>query len=151
MLTFQLERGTSIYGQLDVLGVAHYNDITPDKDKMPYGIDGPYYQALDGLGMLQTLTARRDGNIVGYCVVVVKPHPHYRTVLCGFEDAYFLLPEERKGRTGLKMLQESLAALRRRGVKKAFFHSKCHKDLASLFRYLRFTHCDEVWSLWLGD
>ena len=151
MLTFQLERAVSIAKELEALALEHWEDVALDKDKMPFGLDILYYEVLDKCNMLQTLTARRDGVIVGYCLVVIRPHPHNRTVLCGFEDAYFLATAERKGRLGLQLLKESLKALKRRGVKKVFFHSKCHKDLAALFKYLKFKHCDEVWSFWLED
>lgn len=64
-----------------------------------------------------------QGSLVGYCLAYTCKHQHYDIVV-GNHDAFYLLPEYRKGTTALKMmtLVEQEAALR--GAVQFFWHAK---------------------------
>lgn len=151
MITFQLEDWETYYRDCQSLWREHYEEVAVDKGNMVFGPDVSFYQFLGKNGGLQILTARSAGRMVGYCLVMVKPHPHYRAVLCGFEDSYFLSKPERKGMTGVRLIQRSVTALRARGVKKVFFMSKEAKPLEAIFRRLGFSPSDRVWAMWIGE
>lgn len=81
-------------------------------------------------------------------MVIVRKHMHY-DLLCGFEDAFFLSPKERKGLAGVRLLRETAKAAKARGVQKLFWHSKTIKPLGTLFERLGYVKSDEIYSKWL--
>lgn len=152
MITFCLETWTSFRADpaTPTLWLEHYAELAGDKDRMPMGVDEKFYEFLEANGMLTLMAARREGRLVGYCLVSVRPHPRYRTVLCGFEDCYFLTASERKGSTGVRLISKTLAALTARGVKKVFFMTKLSHNHSKLFERLGFSPSDLVLSKWIG-
>lgn len=149
MLTFQVESWAAYRAECGALWREHYDEIARDKDRMPMRPDEALYEALDAAGSLHVLTARDAGLMVGYQITVVRPHPHYADVLCGFEDAYFLSAPYRKGMAGVKMIRAAVDTLRARGVRKVFFHTKAFKNLGRIFEFLGFVKSDEIYSRWV--
>lgn len=156
-VVFAVERWAEYFADCGDLWREHYDEIGSDKSKMPMRPDAARFQFLDETGQLLIITARRDGKMVGYLVVVVCPHPHYADVLCGFEDAYFLTSAERKGsgmnfrsQTGVRLIQEGTRVLALAGVKKVFFHTKESRNLGVVFRRLGFKKSDEIYTTWIG-
>lgn len=147
MLTFQLEPWYVFWRDGEDLWREHYAEIGNKDYEMD--VDSTLYQAFENAGQLQVLTARKDGRIIGYVVMLVRKHPHYN-ILCGFEDAYFLTKVERKGLTGVRLLNEAIKCAKVRGVKRVFFHSKVLKDLRRIFTRLGFKHSDELWAKDIG-
>lgn len=152
MITFHLENWFC-YRQdpsVETLWAEHYAELAGDKQRMPLGIDEGFYEFLASRGMLSVVCARKAGVLVGYCLVLCKPHPRYRSVLCGFEDCYFLTAAERGEGAGKGLIEAALAALIARGCKRAYFMTKLSHDHGKLFEALGFTACDRVYTKWLG-
>lgn len=152
IVTFHLEtwRDYASDPACEALWAEHYAEIAGDKS-LPMGPDGPFFSFCDANGMLQLLTARRAGTMIGYCILLVKPHPHYRSVLCGFEDSYFLTQSERQGWTGVRLIKESLKALRKRGARRAYFMTKLDHDVSRLFSRLGGKESDRVFQFNLEE
>lgn len=150
MISLAVESWDTYYADAALPGLwaEHFAELGPQQGYSAPAPDVPYFKALDSMGMLQIVVARKRGVMIGYSLMVVKRHPHY-TVLCGFEDAYFLASAERKGMAGVRLLLSTLHHLRKRGAKKAFFMTKKLADMSRLFKRLGFEHTDEVFSLWL--
>lgn len=151
MITHQVEPWASYRRDCDTLWVEHYDEIAGDKARMPMRPDEALFRNLEAAGQLQIMTAREAGKLVGYMLFAVRPHPHYADVLCGFEDSYFLSAPYRRGMAGVRLIRESLAALKRRGVKRVFIHTKKAKDIGRVLAFLGLTHSDEIYSAWIGD
>jgi len=148
-LIYRLETWAEYYRDCQELWKEHYEEIAVDKDRMPMMADVEYYEACDRVGYLQIMTARDDGKMAGYVITLVKGHPHYASVLCGFEDMYFLSKPYRGGWTGVRLITEALKRLKARGVRKVFFHTKAFKNLGPLFERLGFKKTDEIYARWL--
>lgn len=152
-ITFQLESWDAFYSDPDLFTLwnEHYQELDEAHQyKMEMGPDVRTYKVLDAQGSLLVLTARSAGRLVGYCLAVVKRHPHYPT-LCGFEDSYYLTPAHRRGMAGVRLISRMNAELRRRGCQRAYWMSKKFKKLEKLFLFLKMTEMDSVFCLWLGD
>ena len=143
MISYQLEPLFTFVPNLAPLMEEHYKEIG-DSSLEPH-LDLPLYQGFETGGNLPILTVREDGKMIGYVVVFVKQHPHYKE-LCGFEDAYFLSSQARKRGVGREMIEKMLEHLKARGVKKVFFHSKKKSSHKELFTTLGFGHSDEIWA-----
>lgn len=141
MVTFQLEPWALFQRDAEDLWYIHAAAIGAS---LPPALDGTFYQFLESSGQLMILTARRAGCIVGYVMVLVRRHPHY-DVLCGFEDAYFLLRSERRGRVGIRMIQRAIEECKARGCKRVFFHEKEAASLPRFFSHLGFSADSTIW------
>lgn len=150
MITYHLESWQDYVNDpmLEELWLEHYGEIAEDKS-MPMRPDKAFFAFCAGNGMLQLMTVRKAGVMVGYCIVVVRLHPHY-SVLCGFEDSYFLTLAERRGLVGYKLFRNMLASLAARGVKRVFFMTKLRHDVGKLLARLGMTECDRVYTMALA-
>ena len=147
MITYQVEPWERYYRDPDRerLWKAHYEEFKPfHHSLMPFGPDIESYEAYERLGVLQTLVARDDGRMVGYCLVVVKRHMHYNC-RCGFEDSYYVHPDWRKGLAGVKLIRRSIEALRARGVLVSFWMTKEFNTIELILARLGMRKCDTLW------
>jgi GNAT superfamily N-acetyltransferase len=88
-----------------------------------------------------------DGNdVIGYVIFMVQPHLHYKTCLTAFEDIYYLKPEYRKGRTGIRMFKYAEEVLKSVGVNRIIMHTKVHLDNSRLFEYLGYKNSDKLFT-----
>ena len=62
------------------------------------------YANLDAAGILRIFTARDDGELVGYFVLMVNQSIHYQDHLFANNDVLFVLPDSRAGATGYKLI-----------------------------------------------
>jgi GNAT superfamily N-acetyltransferase len=152
MITFALEPWRDFVNdpQRETLWREHYDELAGDKARMPLGVDNVYYSFLDMNGMLQITTARSAGVLVGYVLMVVKPHPRYCTVLTAFEDCYFLTLGERKKGVGARLVDEAERNARARGAKLCYFMTKLAADHSELFKAAGYKATDLVFAKWIG-
>ncbi len=157
-LTFQVERFGQYQSDAEPLQLEHWREIASDKDRMPIGIDLHRFSLLDATGQLLICTARRGGWLIGYVAYVVCAHPHYATVTCAFEDAYFLTASERTGnglsfrkQVGVRLIEFSLERAKDRGAKQVKFHTKEIRSVAAVLKRLGMKKTDEIYTMWLEN
>lgn len=150
MITFALERFSDVYGDLLPLLEGHYAEISTHKD---YGIplqpQVQVYRARELDGSLMMTIGREAGRIVAYFVCFIGPALHYSSCLTCLPDIFYVTPERRKGRTGLRMFRFVEAELRRRGVRRWAAGCKTQHDASALFRYLDFQPVETIYEKWL--
>jgi GNAT superfamily N-acetyltransferase len=66
--------------------------------------------------LLRIYTGRDYGRLIGYSIFTVHKGVHYSTSLEADEDLLFVLPEHRKGRFGLQLMQYAESQLAAEGV-----------------------------------
>lgn len=159
MITFQTERWRDISREMQPLLRRQWEEIALDRETIPYDPDWEHYAEIDRNLRFHITTARdidrgslaagrsadrahrseaKDirGPIVGWYACVVSPHPHYKTTLFSFLDLFYVLPEYRKGTTGLMLFERTEEFMRQRGVKQMIAISKCHMPIDPLFERL---------------
>ena len=83
---------------------ANYEELCVTKD-FPLIPDYEVYERVAKSGNITCIVCMDDDEVVGYAIFLIQPHLHYKTCLTAFEDIYYLKPEYRKGRTGIKMFK----------------------------------------------
>lgn len=151
MKTYQAEAWAAFREDVRVLLPQHWEEIALDRAKVPLDVDWPRYDALAAAGALHCVTAREDGRLIGYHVAIVSGHLHYASTLHGFTDVYFLLPEARAGRTGLRLFQEVERQMRALGVKKLFTGTKLHLDQSRLLEHLGYRRTEYLYTKLIGE
>lgn len=148
-VTFMIEPWSSYYPECIPLWEEHYAEFEPVHERrLEMCPDVAAYEALDRQGMLHILVARSAGRMVGYHLVVTRPHIHYAKSMCGFEDSYFLSKPFRRGRTGIRLFTEMFKHLDRIGVARSFYMTKEFNSIGVLLQRLGLQKIDTVWARW---
>jgi GNAT superfamily N-acetyltransferase len=126
MLSFQVETWADIWRDGQELFRQHYDELALHKDAMPMGLDNDFYSDLQARNYLLVVTARRDGRLIGYYMaIVINHHPHNKEGgKVSTTDFFYILPRERRGGAGVKLLKTSVDELKKQGVKKATISTK---------------------------
>jgi hypothetical protein len=117
-------------------------------DEVPMDVDFDRYYAMATVGILQCLTARADGLMVGYAFALVGPHLHHNGTLFSIEDMYWLDPLYREGMNGYKMLKAFDEGLQERGVKVSYISETLLRDrpIGPMLKRLGYEPNQTVWA-----
>ncbi len=151
MITYHVESFEERLSELKVLLPDHYQELALNQDKVPLDPQYDVYISRERQGGLIFVTAREDGELVGYFIGFVAAGLHYKTCLTCNMDIFFIRKDKRKGRAGVRLFQFVMQELKRRGVQRWFVGSKLHADASALFKYLKFEPCETYYTMWLGD
>jgi len=148
---YQLEDLASVRGEVDELFYKHWEEIAVNKDKIKLNPDWSFYETLDSMGLLGVYTIRESGTLVGYFVVVAKPHPHYKDHVFAVNDIIYIDPNYRKGLAGFKLIKFVEKDLKTRGVSVLVINTKVHKPFDVLLERLGFQNVERAYSKFIGE
>jgi len=131
--------------EMKVLFPLHYDELCVTKD-FPLSPDYDAYKRLADAGMLRCITVRADEEVIGYAIFVIQPHLHYMTCKTAFEDIYYIRPDFRKGRVGIRLFKYAEEVLKGIGVNRIIMHTKIHMDNSKLFEYLGYKWTDKLFT-----
>ena len=151
MITFETESFTENLAELKVILPLHYEELALEQDKVPLSPQYEIYEAREKAGELLYVTARENGELIGYFIGFVAPGLHYKTCLTCTMDIFYIHPEHRGSNFGFKLFNFVEKKLLARGVKRWFVGSKVHLDASWLFKKLGFSPCETTQSKYLGD
>lgn len=146
MITYQREEWKSCLSEMERLWPLHWQEVAADKDVIPLEPNYQMYDMIDQTGQLHVVTARCDGNLIGYHVSIVRPHLHYKSSLSSFTDMYFVHPDHRKGMVGVKLFKEAEKSLKQRGVQKMFTGTKLSLDMGRIFERLGWRETERLYT-----
>lgn len=131
--------------ELKELFPLHYEELCVTKD-FPLSPDYDAYKRLADAGMLRCITVRADEEVIGYAIFIIQPHLHYMTCKTAFEDIYYIRPDFRKGRVGIRLFKYAEEVLKGIGVNRIIMHTKIHMDNSKLFEYLGYKWTDKLFT-----
>jgi GNAT superfamily N-acetyltransferase len=140
-VTFQIETIDVWSRDFAPLFVQQWRELGLDQDLKP-DFDFEKMRLLEQAGCFVAITARNDGQPIGYVIALFSTHLHYKSSPKMFiVDAYYLLPEFRNG-IGAKMLKYAEAAAKTLGAIKIYLTCKVHQDHSELFKALGYKLSD---------
>jgi GNAT superfamily N-acetyltransferase len=142
---YKCEDFFDILPELQNIFPLHYDELCVTKD-FPLDPDYDQYKRINDAKLLACVTCRCDDELIGYIVFFLQPHIHYRTCLTAFEDMYFVKPEYRKGRLGIRLFQYAEKVLKEIGINRIILHTKVHLDNSRLFEYLGYKNSDKIYT-----
>ena len=147
MITYQYESWKTFGPDGEKLFPLHWEELALDKETIKPCCDHEKYQKLDEMGMLHVTTVRFHGVLVGYAINFLLENMHYKGAgLMAVSDMYFLLPQFRKGITGIRLFRTMEAGLKEKGVVRAATSCKVHKDHEELFVKLGWRFSDKTFT-----
>lgn len=122
----------------------HYQELSVTKH---YKLNPCFdlYKANEKNGKCRVILCKNDNEIIGYIIFFIDVNLHYKDCLLATEDIYYLKPEYRKGRTGIKMFKFAEEYLKSLGVNMIKYSTKVHSDNSKLFEYLGFSFTEKVY------
>jgi GNAT superfamily N-acetyltransferase len=150
-LSFQVEPFAAFVEEVKPLLPRHWEELALDKETVPLDPDYQRYANLDAIGALSVVTARENGRLVGYSIMVVQPGLHYQSCLEARMDIFWLAPEVRGRMGGVRLFRAVERELRRRGVQRIYAGSKLHKDSSRLFLALGYRPIEQWFSKMLTE
>jgi hypothetical protein len=160
MITAHVERLQDNLEELKPLFDPHWQELALNQDKVPLDPQYEVYLQREAVGQVLCVVLRESGKIIAYFIGFVMPGLHNRTCLTMQMDIFWLHPDHRDG-DSLEQLEAHMHALelfqavrdeaRRRGVQRAFYGSKLHKDAGRVFEELGMIEVERYYSQWLGD
>jgi len=134
------------------LSLEKYEDITDDIDGLyndavdeilvgcpfKHEVDHDQFIALDNAGLLQLVTARDDGKLVGFHATSILNDIFYKDKKTAFVLMYYLSKPYRGG-GGFKMFKYADDLFKHKNVDRSFMSRKIHLDNEGLFKRLGYT------------
>ncbi len=154
-LVYQWERFGLIAKELPVLIRQHWEEVETNRDTVPLDPHWDRYFEYDLLDILNVLTVRANGVLVGYLFVLVFPHLHHHSTMWAQTDLFWLNPAYREGWAGVRMFREMETHIKGRGAKvvkvvvKLFFEAE-RGTLGKLLKRLGYVNDETVWSKFIG-
>ena|SRR5882724_1826181 len=149
-VTFQRERLAPIVRELMPLLQADWEENGVDRAKVPLNFDYNRYLDYDLTAILQIVTARDEGVLVGYVMAFVHPHIDHAGMGWAILTWYWLFPEYRHGGIGRGMLEGMLGFLREARVSVVEASEKVAAK-HGLFERLGFSPVDTIYRKLLED
>lgn len=128
----------------------HWEMVALNKGQIKLNPDWKEYARLDAAGVLRIFTARDNGKLVGYCVLLVNTSIHYSDHKFASNDVVFVLPEYRAGATGYKLIKYAEDHCRDDGVSLMMINTKVHIPFDSLMIGMGFELIERIYSKFLG-
>lgn len=154
MTVIAAESFMQIYPELLPLFELHWKELALYKDKMPLYPRLAAYDALERLGELITLTARQNGELVGYFVVHYGPGMHYAGTLTAHTDLPYVHPEIRGRGIGVRLFLRGQDEMKKRGVQMwqsgLKINSALQPSMHKLLTWMDMTPTDLIYSKWIG-
>ena len=143
-LVLQTEVLFDIHQEMEVLIEQHYQELTLNKDKVKLKPVWTQYKELEDKGEFYLLTARIDGELVGYSAFFLKPHIHYNDVIVATNDVLFLIKRVRTGTTGIKLIKYSEQRMKELGATKMTWHIKHANDIRPILHRMGYVDEDII-------
>ncbi len=145
-ITYQQEFLTTIEKEVRPLTESHWEEIAVNKDHIKLNPDWEAYADLEASGHLKVFTARDDGKLIGYFLVFVRKHIHYKDHLFAHNDVLFLSEPYRKSYIGSNLIQFVEECLKADGVSVLTINTKTHRPFDGVLQRLGFNHVENVYS-----
>jgi len=127
----------------------HWQEVALYQGKIKLNPDWQEYARLDAAGSLVAFTARKDGVLVGYCVLVKSRSMHYKDHIFASNDVVFVIPEYRNTSTGYKLIKAAQDYCIDAGVSIMTVNTKVHIPFDKLMLDMGFDLIERIYSILL--
>tara|TARA_R110000765_G_scaffold5133_1_gene15970 strand:- start:1664 stop:2116 length:453 start_codon:yes stop_codon:yes gene_type:complete len=124
----------------------HWELVALNKGAIKLNPNWEEYARLDHAGVLRIFTARDEGELVGYCVLVVNRSLHYQDHIFANNDVTFVLPDSRAGATGYQLIKYAEDYCRDNNISLLNINTKVHLPFDSLLIGMGFELIERIYS-----
>ena len=122
----------------------HWEELESRKDILQVNVDYERFEMLEKAGMLLTLIAKQNTEVVGYSINILSTHLHHKDTLMCYNDLLFLTKSKRNGTLGIKLINHTEELAKVKGAKMMFWHSKTNTPLSKILPRMGNTLYEQV-------
>ena len=137
---FGAERFVDAVRELTPLHVDQWAEVDERLAVLPFRPNYDAYADLDRAGRIVQFTIRKDGELVGYCMVNVFESLHTRT-MSAVEDSFYMAPAHRGGFTMIRFVKYMVRCLESIGIHEIRVTSKVSNKSYLLMERAGFKQC----------
>lgn len=146
MVTFQTESVHQIGEEIREIGRENWDAVKyPPLDEFEFANNDDAYRLMEDENILRVITARVDGELAGYVIIVVSPLQHHANNLAGNEIGFFVKPEYRNGRIGIGLINKAYELCEEAGVDALTFSVTPTIDYSPLLERAGFVETERVY------
>lgn len=138
--TFQPERFEEVVAELAPLHQLQWKEVDERLNVFDFRPNYDGYAKRDRDGGLIQFTVRKDGVLVGYCLMLLTTSMHTQT-LSAVEDSFYLHPDHRGGFTMIRFTRYMIECLKALGVQEVRVTSKLSNKSYVLMQRAGFKPC----------
>ena len=146
IINFQVENWFDCKEEIKQLLNLHWEEVANNEDCIFVKMDEEGYDELAKKNILHVITLRNNNKVIGYYGCFVKHHLHYKDSLTASTDVYYILPEFRKGYTGIKLFTFLENYLKSIGVQRVISSTKIKHDKSVIFKRLKWQETEKVYT-----
>lgn len=150
MIEIRHESLANVKSELTPLLDEHWELVALNKGKIKLNPDWKEYARLDASGTLRIFTARQDGVLVGYMVLIINKSLHYSDHFFAVCDVVFVKPDSRAGATGYKLIKYVENYCKQVGCSTLTINTKVHIPFDNLMIGMAFDLIERVYCKYLG-
>lgn len=150
-IKYAQESALEVIEEMDILTEKHWEEIAVNKDKIALNPDYEKYVALEDAGILKIYTVRDNGQLVGYFLVMVTPHLHYRDHIFAMNDIIYVDPTYRGSTIAYRLIKFAEQQLKADGVSVLMINMKVHAPFDRLLEGLGFSNTERVYTKFIGE
>jgi GNAT superfamily N-acetyltransferase len=143
---FAREPLAKVREEIEYLINKNWEETSVYKDSFKLDPDWKTYEAVDRGGLLGIYTARKQGRLIGYLVIMANYHMHYKEHIFASNDILYLDPEHRKGFLGIKLIKFVEEDLRKMGVSVFNLNTTPLRPFDNLLERLGFNLVERIYS-----
>lgn len=129
----------------------HWEEIALNKEKIKLNPDWEIYEALNDIDRLRIFTVRDDGRLVGYNILIINKHLHYKDHVFAVNDLIFI-DEAYRGRTvAYRLIKYVEKMLKESGVSVMVMNMKVKSPFDKLLEGCGFTYVERIYSKYIGE
>lgn len=151
MIVIAHENLSKVKAEIAPLLEEHWELVALNKETIKLNPDWEEYARLDSTGYLRIFTARKDGELIGYFVLVINRSLHYKDHYFATNDVIFVKPDKRAGAVGQKLLTFAEEYCTENGVSLLTVNTKTHIPFDSLLLFNKFDLAERVYTKLLGS
>lgn len=131
-ITYQSELLFQCVLEAQPLIAAHHAEVEMDRPGFIFAVDWGQYRRAEEAGVLHIITARQEGEMVGYVTAMIAPHRHSAGAIHAQGDLIYLKPRARKGRTAFDLHNAAETHFKNKGATYLSWSAKMGSTLEKL-------------------
>ena len=147
-----LESWDDFWPEADALAREHWREVDEGVEpRRRYAPDAARMRAMNALGIMHIITARKAGRLVAYATWNVSPDVESMGLIIATQGAWYASPGVPTA--GYRVFEFSIAWLRSLGVQMIYPHHRTQgrgSNLGPFFRRWGAKHTQNTYSLWIG-
>jgi len=132
-MVYQEEKYSDILPELEPLLFKLAEEVDRYPEEPVLDVD---HETLSSMDSLQVITAREDGELVGFHVATVQPDIFYKHILTGFVMLYYMLPLFRGRGRGSGLFEYAEKLYKQKEVQRVFMSRKIYIPNEKVFTKL---------------